>query len=347
MEAASVQNSDHSAQQTIRKAFEVSVVIPVLNETESLPHLFESLRRQTLPPDEIIIVDGRSSDGTPALARRLAAGDERFQVIEAGEATPGRGRNIGIARARHEWIALTDAGIILEPTWLEQLAKVAERDDAVEVVYGNYEPVADTRLKRLTVLAFIPPKRERPGGRMRAPFIASSLLRRRVWQQVGGFTERRVAEDLIFFESVRDRKLRVGWAPTATVWWQLQPSLAATFRKFTLYSRHNVYAGRKHDWQYGVARQYLLGLVFIAPALLHSLWWLAVPAAGAALRVAKSIWERREGRSLLWALNPLQFLGVGLVILVIDAAMYLGWLQAAWWPQREKHARPLVKEENS
>ena len=89
----------------------------------------------------MILVDGGSSDGTVGLARKLTQGDQRFRIVEAGDATPGRGRNVGIATATHEWIALTDAGIRLDPLWLEKLLAVACRNPEIEVVYGNYEPL--------------------------------------------------------------------------------------------------------------------------------------------------------------------------------------------------------------
>ena len=128
---------------------QVTLVVPVRNEERSLRRLVESIRAQTRPPDEVILVDGGSVDGTVAVAGALTAYDPRFRVIEAGDATPGCGRNVGIAAARFDWVALTDAGIRLEPMWLERLLDVAEADPAIEVVYGNYEPVARTFFERL------------------------------------------------------------------------------------------------------------------------------------------------------------------------------------------------------
>ncbi|MEP6637349.1 MAG: glycosyltransferase family A protein [Acidobacteriota bacterium] len=110
---------------------DVTVVVPVRNEKQSLAELIASLQAQTSPPAEIVVVDGGSTDGTISLAHRLAAGDDRLRVIEAGEATPGRGRNIGIAAARYEWIALADAGNKLEPQWLGRLIEVVHRDPTV------------------------------------------------------------------------------------------------------------------------------------------------------------------------------------------------------------------------
>ena len=120
----------------------------------------------------------------------------------------------------------------------------------------------------------------------------------------------------------------MGWAPGATVSWRLQPTLARTFRRFVLYSKHNVWAGRQRYWHHGIARQYLVGLPFVVLAFAHSPWWLGVPLLGALARVAKSIWVRREGRGLLWLLNPIQFAGVGVILAAIDLATFVGWLQA-------------------
>lgn len=321
----------------VHDQLEVTVVVPVRNEASAIGELIDSLRKQTLAPVEVILVDGGSTDGTVALARALTADDERFRVIEAGEATPGRGRNIGIAAARHEWVALVDAGMRVEPTWLERLARVVEADPSVRIVYGNVETIGDTRFERYAAIAYVAPKRARDDAMMRAPQIHSSLVHRSVWRAVGGFPDLRTSEDLFFMERVQAQGTRTGWAPEATVWWHLQPTLRRTFDRFVLYSRHNVWAGRAYDWQHGTARLYAIALAFVLLAVLHSPWWLAPVALGFAARVGKNIWRHREGRNLWWALNPVQFVGVALIIFVVDMATFLGWAQAIVW----RSARPI------
>ncbi len=310
----------------------ITLVIPLKNEESSLPTLIASVLGQTRPPEEVILVDGGSSDRTVELARALTADDPRFLVVEAGDATPGRGRNVGIAAARHDWIALTDAGIHLDATWLERLAEAAGRDPSAWVVYGNYEPVRETFFEECAALAYVPPKRIRGGGRMRGPFIASSLIHRDVWEAIGGFPDFRAAEDLIFMERVEERGFGIAWAPDATVRWRLQPTLARTYRRVTLYSKHNVWAGRQRYWHYGLVRQYLAGLACVALAIVHNPWWLALLLGGALARVAKSLWVRREGRGLLWVLNPIRFAGVGVNLATVDLATFVGWAQARLSP---------------
>jgi glycosyltransferase involved in cell wall biosynthesis len=305
--------------------------VPVKNESSSIEKLISSVAAQTRRPDEVVIVDGGSKDGTAEMIESWLGRHwltDWARVVRLNEASPGKGRNVGIAAARYDWIAFTDAGIRAEPTWLERLIEVAERNDQPDVVYGNYEPMVETFFERCAALAYVAPKHVKMGQAMRGPVIPSSLVRREVWEGVGGFPDLRAAEDLIFMENVQRRGYKIGWAPRATVWWRMPPTFKATFQRFALYSKHNVRIGKQSDWHYGVARQYAVWLVFIALALIFSAWFLLVPAIGVWARAWKGIWTKREGRGLFWSLNPAQLVGVVLVLLTIDAATFVGWWEA-------------------
>jgi glycosyltransferase involved in cell wall biosynthesis len=322
--------NDSDSEPPDRTVPHISLVVPVRDEESSIGALIESISRQTRPPDEVILVDGGSTDRTFELAAELTVDDPRYRVVRAGVATPGRGRNVGISKAAHDWIALTDAGIRLDASWLERLAVVAESDPSIRVVYGDYEPLRETFFEECAALAYVAVKVQRAGGRMRGPSIASALIHREVWEAVGGFPDLRAAEDLVFIEQIDRRNFNVGWAPGAIVAWRLQPSLGRTYRRFALYSKHNAWAGRQRDWHYGIARQYFLSLPFVILAFAHSFLWLGAPILGALARVAKMIWVRREGRGLIWLLKPIQFAGVGVILAAIDLATFVGWIQARW-----------------
>jgi cellulose synthase/poly-beta-1,6-N-acetylglucosamine synthase-like glycosyltransferase len=306
----------------------VSLVVPVRNEANTIQELVDSIAGQTRPPDEVVIVDGGSLDGTAARARAATRDDVTVRVIEAGPATPGRGRNVGIAAARHEWIALTDAGIRLDPRWLERLLEAALRNPSAGVVYGNYEPVIDSFLTRCASLAYVVPPEIHAEGLMRGPAIASCLVRKSAWSSAGGFPDLRAAEDLIFMEALAEKGVAAAWAPGALVRWRLAPTVGATYRRFELYSRHNVWAGRQRYWHYGVARQYVAAALVVVAALVAGPAWLLLLPLGLLARAVKSIWQRREGRGLAWALAPGPLAGVMALLLVLDAATFVGWLRA-------------------
>jgi len=320
----------------------VSLVIPVRDEATTIPGLLKSIHSQTLQPSEIVLVDGGSLDNTVEILQESARVASSLHLIEAHDATPGRGRNIGIEAASNDWIALTDAGICLEPPWLERLAAEVERDHSVNVVFGAYEPQTGTFFQECAAAAYVASKQKRPGGLMRGPFIASCLLHRNVWRAVGGFPDLRAAEDLIFIERCQQVG-RIAWAPQAIVRWQLQPTLRATFRRFALYSFHNVLAGRQRYWHYGTARKYLLALVIVILAVVRNRVWLFVLLFAAIARVAKSIWNYDEQRRLAWLLSPARFFLVGTILAVVDLATFDGWGRAIWckakntWFSGERH----------
>ncbi len=309
------------------KDLRVSLVIPVRNEAATIPDLLTSIRAQTLQAREIVFVDGGSVDNTVQILRRAAQAEPSLHLLEALEATPGRGRNIGIEAACNDWIALTDAGIWLEPNWLERLAAEVERDPSVNVVFGAYEARTGTFFEQCAAAAYMAPQQQRPGGLMRGPSIVSCLLHRDVWRAVGGFSDLRAAEDLIFIERCQQVG-RIAWAPQAVVRWRLQPTLTATFRRFALYSYHNVLAGRQRYWHYGIARQYLIASLIIILAAVYGRVWLFVLGFAAVARVAKAIWNYREQHRLAWLLNPARLLLVGTILAVIDLATFVGWGRA-------------------
>ena len=304
---------------------QISLVIPVRNESESLAELIESIERQTLQPDEIVIVDGGSTDNTVEIAEALAAKNPKIKLVKTPAASPGKGRNIGVETARHDWIAFTDAGIKLKNDWLEKLVEKIAASEAIDIVYGNYAPVIESFFEKIAMISYVPAQHP---GVIRGKTIVSYLMRKKVWQAVGGFPDLRASEDLMFMEAAEKKGFKTAFAPAACAFWYLRPNWTSTFRKFMLYSKHNVLAGRAWDWHYGVAKQYLFVLPFIALTLFHSSWWLLGAFLWLAARAAKRILAHRYEFGFGALFNPFVFGGAALMVLTIDAATFAGWAQA-------------------
>lgn len=304
------------------------MVIPVRNEVATIDRLLESLRAQTRPPDEILVVDGGSTDGTPAAVD--AWGSQGVRLLRVGPASPGRGRNLGIAAAKHEWIALTDAGIVADSHWLERLERAAipsSPGSDVRIVFGSFEPRRSTFFERCADLAYVQPLVDSRVGPIRSDSIASCLLHRALWEQVGGFPDLRAAEDRLFLRAVRALGIQFAFAPEARVTWQLAPTPLATWSRFRSYSRHNVLANEQRNWHYGVARQWAVGAAVLLAAALRRKWSLVLLIPGGAIaRGVRSVGRRREGRSWWWVARPAQLAGVIGTIGLIDLATFLGWL---------------------
>jgi len=303
---------------------QISVIVPVRNEEGSIGALLESLLNQTLPPAEITITDGGSTDATTAIIQQYIDRGAPVRLIRTTRALPGRGRNLAVSHSSSEWLAFTDAGIEPQKDWLALLAEQA-RDDMIDVVYGSYEPRTNTFFKECAAVAYISPPAEIDGVSMRPRFIASALMRRRVWETVGGFPEHlRSAEDLLFMNQVDAARFRIAYAPRAIVRWDLQPNFWRTFRRFAVYSRNNIRAGLWRDWQAAIFSRYLIILLLTLPAFALGRWWLIIPLALWLLlimaRAGVAIWRNRG----CYPASPLRNLLRLTLILPLVAVLDLG-----------------------
>ena len=316
---------------------QISVIIPVRNEAVSIRALLESLRNQTLKPAEVVITDGGSSDATPEIISEFVKRGDTIRLIREAAALPGRGRNLAAAQATNEWIAFIDAGITPEPNWLESLVQRAQTQidgEDVDVVYGTYEPVTDSLFKLCAVMAYVAPPYEVEGRLIRPSSVASALMKRSVWKQVGGFPENlRSAEDLLFMRKIEGAGFRIARAPEALVHWQVEATAWRTFKRFIRYARNNMRAGLWSEWQAPLFRRY--GWLFLSalPAVILGVKWLLVPLilwlallSARALVVLKRNRVRYPGSVIE---NVLRFTVLTPLIAVLDLATIIGTLQWA------------------
>ena len=307
----------------------VTLVVPLRNEEESILALLSSIDDQTTPPEQVVLVDGGSTDGTLGIIRAHAGGNARYTVVEAvGGATPGRGRNLGFASARNDWIAMTDAGIRLEPTWMERLWAAHLSAPAAEVIYGNYEFDLRSFFEECAAVSYCDTKHSTPVGRCRAPQVVSCLVSRRAIETVGGFADARSGEDEIFVRALEAARLPVTWAPDATVWWRLRPDLRSTFERFRSYSYHYALAGQQRHWHHRMARSYLPVAAGLVLACTSSRRWLVLPAAMISARSGVRIRRHRREMDVLRHPGPARVGLITFLVVANDVATALGWCQA-------------------
>ena len=106
----------------------VSVIIPVLNASETIRELLDILHQQTYDADktEIFIVDNGSDDYTITKARQYPV----TVLQELSVKSPYAARNFGLKQAKGEIIAMTDANKIPEKTWIEEGVKALNSEKA-------------------------------------------------------------------------------------------------------------------------------------------------------------------------------------------------------------------------
>jgi glycosyltransferase involved in cell wall biosynthesis len=111
----------------------ISVVIPAYNSAPFIAEAIESVLAQTVPPDEIIVVDDGSTDRTADVLQRFGS---RVQLLRQANKGPSIARNVGAAAARGAWLAFIDADDTWLPTKLQRQLEIASSEN-VKMVYTD------------------------------------------------------------------------------------------------------------------------------------------------------------------------------------------------------------------
>ncbi len=156
------------------------MVIPTLNEAASLPALLVALRTQTRLPDEVIVADAQSSDGTASVARAHGA-----RVVAGGR--PGEGRNAGAAVATGDLLLFLDADVLPGPEFIASLLDQFERNDC-DVGAGLLKPASPKPLDRLIAWTYNVGMQALE-SRMPHGSGCCIVIRRALHEAIGGFDE--------------------------------------------------------------------------------------------------------------------------------------------------------------
>ena len=337
----------------------VSIVIPCRSERAFIARCLDSILRDGFPLDrlEVLVVDGRSDDGTRDVVEEYSA---RFPCIRLldnpGRAVPSA-LNIGITRARGDVIMRMDAHAELEQGYIVGCVAALDQHDA-DNVGGTWRivPRSPTAIGRAIVKALSHPfgvgnARYRLGGAARAREVDTVpwfCCRRELFRDVGLFNEKLIrGQDMEF-------SLRLQRQGRRTV---LVPGVESRY-----YARSDFESFVKHNWTNGkwailpylhapnrpVSWRHLVPLTFVVGAMsavgiaLVQPSMTVVPAAvvgayGTACLLASAgvAWRERDIRYLLllpWVFASLHVsYGLGSVAgvtRVVSSPRFWG----SWWP---------------
>ncbi len=260
----------------------VSLIVTIKNEKGSIRRLLDSLTAQSRAPDELVIVDGGSTDGTLEVLRenpwRLP-----LELVELPGSNISQGRNAAIRAASGDVICSTDAGVWLEPDWVKKLvAPFAGRSASADVVSGFFVPdphgAFETALAATTLpaLADIRPEKFQPSSR-------SIAFRKAAWAKVCGYPEwLDYCEDLIFDFALRAAGYHFDFAPGAVVHFRPRENLRAFFKQYYRYARGDGKANlflKRHLIRYAtylIALPMLILLTILIPLVSLPLWLIAL-----------------------------------------------------------------------
>jgi glycosyltransferase involved in cell wall biosynthesis len=309
----------------------VTVIATVLNEAASIDRLLDSLLSGSRAPDEIVIADGGSTDGTLERLRARAGSESRIHVLVA----PGNrsvGRNAAVRAARNGVIACTDAGVDVDREWLDRITRPF-RDAAVDVVAGFYRPEGETAFERAAGVVSAPRLEEIDLERF-LPSTRSVAFRRAAFERVGGFDEALWHnEDTPFALALKEAGCRFAFAPDAVVRWRPRGDLRAFMHQHRRFGMGDG-ESRVQSWFYTtIAAKYAMAvLLFVAGFWVRAAWWIL--GLGLALFIATQA-RRGEGRLALWE----RLVGVPALKVAYDLAYLSGYVKGRLG--RPASARPV------
>jgi succinoglycan biosynthesis protein ExoA len=302
----------------------VTVIVPVRNEERHLANTVKLIAGQDYPVDrfEILIVDGCSTDGTRAIAERLAGRIPNIRVLENPGRLSSRARNIGIRESFGDLIVIIDGHCEFDDrSYLRNVASAFERSGAD--CLGRPQPlnVSGASLLQRAIAA----ARSSWLGHHPDSFIYSGVeqvvpaksvavaYRREVFDRVGLFDEAFDAcEDVELNHRVDEAGLKCLFAPSIAAAYVPRSSLGGLFRQMARYGRGRMRLFRKHPdtfslgsfapalWLAGLFLGPLAGLAYVP------LWWIYLGSVAIYLAavVSASIqvaWQHCEARFLLLA----------------------------------------------
>jgi chlorobactene glucosyltransferase len=195
----------------------ISVIVPARDEARNIRRCVESLLAQAYPNYEVIVLDDRSTDSTPAILGRIAASDPRLKVIRGDELPKGwagkpHALHQAAQAARGEWLCFVDADTFVEPEALASTCAKAIGTQAdlftimTRQIMGTFweRTVLPLVMTALSV-GFSPRNVNDPERRDAVANGQFILIRRSVYDAVGGYEriKDRIVEDKALSELVK------------------------------------------------------------------------------------------------------------------------------------------------
>ncbi len=174
----------------------VSAIIPVYNGGRFVRDAIISIQSQTVPPDEIIVVNDGSTDHTDEVVRTF--GDQIRYLIQDNQGQAAA-RNAGIAHSSCDFVCFLDADDLWHREKQErELRRFAEKPD-LDVVFCGMRNVAFDEHSNFS-----------PGRWPEIPISPCTMLARRTVFQVVGFfdTTLRMGEDTEWYIRMMMRNIR-------------------------------------------------------------------------------------------------------------------------------------------
>ena len=223
----------------------ISIIITTFNEVKTIKSLLNSVLGLRGKPEEVVIVDGGSTDKTVQIIEEYKnkfkkRGIDLRVYIKKGNRSVGR--NEAIRLAKGEIIAITDAGCELDKDWLKNITQPF-KDKTVNVVSGYYSAKTETIFEKCVVpYVLVMPDKIKTSEFL--PATRSMAIRKKTWKDVGGFPEEYSDnEDYVFANLLKKRGEKIIFAQNAIVYWYPRKNLKDFYKMIFRFARGDAKSG--------------------------------------------------------------------------------------------------------
>ncbi|WEV64330.1 glycosyltransferase family 2 protein [Bifidobacterium sp. ESL0732] len=216
----------------------VGVAIPTLNAEQSIGALIESLKRQTVKPDEILVIDSASNDQTVSEARSHGAS---VTVINRAAFNHGLTRHQAVLKLPYDYVLfLTQDAMPANDQYIEKLIKPLIQNEHIAISSGRQIPKPDARRFEQLVREFnYPPASfvrdrsdlSRLGIKTYFASDVCSAYPRKIYMKLGGFDECNTNEDMLMAAKCINAGYSIAYAADAKVIHSHNLSIRAQFKR--------------------------------------------------------------------------------------------------------------------
>jgi len=218
----------------------VSLCITVLNEVDAIPQMALDLSKQTMLPDEIVVADGGSEDGTVDKITERLEELAPLLIYTVPGANIATGRNLCLSHASGDIIVFLDAGLGLKADWLRSLVKAV--DLGADVAYGIILPDPVGIFEHALAAVTLPQSHEIDASKYFPS--GGSMAGRRKFYQMQPFPEwLDHGEDMWLDLKWRSQGLELQMVPEAAVTFRPRRSMRQFYTQYFNYARGDGMAG--------------------------------------------------------------------------------------------------------
>lgn len=307
-----------------------TIIIPVYNRPDEIKEFLDSLKRQTVKPFDLLLVEDGSKERCDFLLEEYRA---FFPIAYYYKENSGRSdtRNYGLQRATGDYFIFFDSDVILPPTYFEALTRSLKEEpadcfggpDAADASFNTVQKAISHSMTCFWTTGGI-----RGGKRQMESFCPRTFnmgLSREVYDKVGGF-EDMLGEDIDLSLRIREAGFKTRLIRDAFVYHKRRVSLKRFFLQVSNFGQARIWLQIKHPGS--------MKLVHMAPAVLTLLlvilllaspwmpWLLLFPLCYLLLLFFDSLVKNRNLKVALLSMltGAIQVVGYG-----------YGFLKAFWF----------------